>query len=365
MKITSVLEAKVDEVLALYVNGTSAAVSAYAGGIAVVSLTIYYMYMSYAAARGDLSEPLSKITKDLLKISLVLGIALGGGAYQQTVIVFANAIISDMTSILTQGGAKTVGAAIDYANTGCTVLPKSPECISYDAVFLKLAVNNQNWWGIPDPLYTVTFLIVALAQILISVLCILPVILAKVGMSLMLGIGPLFLLLAIFPVTVKYFEAWVSALLGFVITQVLVAAVCSVVPMIFKGLLQQAIEGGAKGDVSVLADALAVLIAAIGLGFTALHASQKGAQLAGGGMAMDSKGLGGMVTQSVMNRLIQGRSDGPSKNQNDKSSNTENSASQESSGAYRAGRAVGRAPYNSGRIVGNILNALERRGKKS
>jgi type IV secretion system protein VirB6 len=364
MKIASFLETQLDSVLRIYITGTSAAVSAYAGGIAAVGLTIYFIYMSYASARGDLTEPLSKISKDLLKIALVLTVALGGGAYQQYVISFANGITSDLTSTVTGGAAKTVGAAIDYANSGCAVLPKKPDCIPYDSVFLKLAIDNENYFGIPDPLYATIFVIVALAQLIITALCILPMILSKVGMALMLGIGPIFVLMALFPVTIKYFEGWVSALIGFVLTQVLVSAICSVVPTIFQGLLETAVKSSAVGDKVVLSDALGILIASIGLGFSALHASQKGAQLAGGGMAMDSKGLGGMVTQAVMNRLIQGRAGGDPSAGGQAPLGGENSASSGPSKAYAAGQVVGRAPYTTGKAVGNILNALDkRRGK--
>ncbi len=365
MKIAALLESKIDGVLSGYVNGTSAAVAGYAGGIAVVGLTIYLVYMSYASARGDLSEPLSKITKDLMKIALVLTVALGGGAYQEYVIGFANGITSDLTSALTHGAAKTVGGAIDYANSGCVTLPTGTECISYDSVFLEMAIAKKTWAGIPDPLYTLVFLIIALAQLLVSVLCILPIILAKTGMALMLALGPIFVLLALFPITTKYFEAWLAALIGFVMTQVLVAGICSVVPEIFKNFLDKAVQQGAVGDATVLADSLAVLIVAISLGFSALHASQKGAQLAGGGMSMDSKGLGGMVTQAVMNRLIQGPLGGgvPGDGKSD-SSGSENSASSTPSKAYSAGYAVGRAPYTTGKAVGNILNALDKRKGK-
>jgi hypothetical protein len=135
--------------------------------------------------------------------------------------------------------------------------------------------------------------------------------------------------------------------------------------MIFKGLLDTAIQEGIKGDVSVLSDALAVLIAAIGLGLTAMHASQKGAQLAGGGVSMDSKGLGGMAAQSFLNRIIQGRIGGnPAGVAAVASQKPQNSASSEPGSGYATGHAAGRAPYNAGRVVGNILSALDKkRGK--
>lgn len=362
MKIATFLESKLDEVLGIYINGTSAAVSSYAGGIAVVALTIYFIFQSYAAIRGDLTEPMSKITKDIFKISLILTVALGGGAYQEYVISFVNGMTSDLASVVTHGAAKTVGGAIDYANSGCVVLPSKAQCVPYDSVFLDLAIAKKNYFGIPDPLYAFVFVIIAIAQLVITVLCLLPVILSKIGMALMLGLGPIFVLLAIFPITQKYFEAWVSAVIGFALTQVLVSAICSVVPEIFQGLLKNAVEQGAVGDATVLTDALAILIAAIGLGLTALHASQKGAQLAGGGMSMDSKGIGGMIMQSVMNRLIQGPSGGGAPGAGKpESSGGENSASSTPSKAYSAGKAVGRAPYASGKTLGNILSALEKR----
>ena len=365
MKATTAIEEKIDQVLALYVSGTSAAVSEFAASIAIVSLTIYLVYMSYAAARGDLSEPMGKLTKDLVKISLILTVALGGGAYQQYVIGFAYGLVSDLTSVLTLGEAKTVGAAIDYANSGCVVLPPRSDCVPYDEVYLSLATGNENWWGVPDPLYTVAFLLVFLSQLIITVLCLIPVILAKVGMSLMLGIGPVFVLLAIFPTTVKYFESWLAALIGFVMTLVLVAAICSVLPMIFREFLITAVRNGPKGDVSVISDAFALLIASIGLGFTALHTSQLGAQLAGGGVAMDGKGMAGKLTEKLISTLTKDKTDPGTSSQSDAASAQTNSVSQKPSLAYQAGRALGRTPYNSGRVVGNILRALDRQKRGS
>ena len=303
---------------------------------------------------------MGKLTKDLVKISLILTVALGGGAYQQYVIGFAYGLVSDLTSVLTLGEAKTVGAAIDYANSGCVVLPPKSDCVPYDAVYLSLAIGRENWWGIPDPLYTVAFLLVFLSQLIITVLCLIPVILSKVGMSLMLGIGPVFVLLAIFPSTVKYFESWLSALIGFVMTLVLVAAICSVIPMIFREFLITAVRDGPQGDLSVLSDVFALLIVSIALGFTALHTSQLGAQLAGGGVAMDGKGVAGRLTEKLIRTLTKDTSDRAASSKSDAAAEQTNSVSQQPSRAYQVGRALGRTPYNSGRVVGNILRALDR-----
>ena len=179
--------------------------------------------------------------------------------------------------------------------------------------------------------------------------------LANVGLAIMLSIGPVFILLAIWPATQKYMQAWLGAAIGFILTKVLITAICTVIPTIFEQIINSSMKGMQDKTLSPVGLSMTVLVVAFSLGFAALHASSLGAQLAGGGASMDSKGVGGMITQLLVAKMF-------SKNNTDtdKDKNKETDAEQKNSASDKPTLGA-RAGFAAGRTTGNILNALGRK----
>ena len=89
----------------------------------------------------------------------------------------------------------------------------------------------------------------------------------------------------------------------------LIAGICTLMTTVFVAILKKAVVGVGTDDYNPLTMGFGMLVIGLGLGFTALHVSQQGAQLAGGGAAMDSKGIAGAVMQMIFSQKQANKSD--------------------------------------------------------
>jgi type IV secretion system protein VirB6 len=348
------LEGEIDRALGVYVTSASANLAAGLGVFAALGLTIYFMVLGLAVARGDVQQPMSKVVKDSLSMVIIAVIGIGAGVYQQQVVGAVYGVLEFLVSKMTSGGARTVGQAISMifaTDSGSVVVDGKP--VSVDNALWVIALQNSNSLGIPQLTYMFANFCVWIATVVVSVLCVLPWLLSKVGIAIGLAVGPLFIMLGMFPQTRNYFASWLSNVLGNVFTGMLVATICSLMPTVFITILTKSLAGAGTDSYSPMAMGLGMLIVGIGLGFAALQVSQMGAQLAGGGMAMDSKGLAGAVVQS----LIFSRAKGGS---TDKGS-TGATNSVESSPSYGFGHQKGQQARQR---VGQILSGISKRGGK-
>lgn len=296
------LEEAVDRLLVLYVNGTSAHLSAALGGVVITGLTIYYLMLAYAFARGEVTEPLGRLVKDGLGQLLICTIVFAG-VYQSAVVQFFQQLQADLVSGVTNGRAASVGATLDLFFSGFDITVDG-RIVPGHTVLYEVALAQANSIGIPNLSYATGALMVTLAFITVATFCLLPALLTKIGLALMLAIGPVFVTLLLWPATRSYFSAWLSATLGYVLAAMLVAMVCTLAPLAFLEVVRRGLQGVGQDDFNALSMGAAMLIVGIGLALAALHVSQQGAQLAGGGMAMDSKGIAGTIVQALLMRLI-------------------------------------------------------------
>jgi type IV secretion system protein VirB6 len=360
MAFAAELEKLIDASLMTYVSSTSRAMTAYVVPLAVTANTLYLTNTAYAIARGDVNEPMMKLLKDVVLMVLVAAIAFSVGNYQNLVVQGANALMSDLISVVSLGDAKSIGELLDSLFTGCITPPGDGVCRSYSTVMWFLALKNSNAIGIPDASYMWGQFCVAVGQACIVLGSLIPLILSKCALAIFLAIGPIFILGLMWPVTKKYFESWLSATLGNVLTLVLIAAICSIFPTVVKKFVQDAFSGSLIEADEILQRMDTLLIICIALAVTALHASQKAAHLSGGGVAMDGRGLGGMFAQAMVNKLLMNRNNDPKNDDGNGGKNKKddtNSAAKHSL-AERAKYATGNF---SGKQVRNVLDALDKK----
>jgi type IV secretion system protein VirB6 len=354
MGMATYIEQQLDTALATYVTATSQGMTVYAFGLAVALTSVYWMFFGLAAMRGDVSEPMSKITKDVVSMLLIAMVILTFGNYQTYVIEVSQALVSDLTSKMSGGAAQSPGALIDAIFSNCITPPGAPRCYPPNTVLAYLADKNANFYGIPDMSYFVANIVMGLCEIVIVVLCLIPILLSKVALAIYMAIGPFFIMLAMFPQTRSYFNSWLSGALGNALTLVIVAGICSIVPMIMEQIIVNAFKGNPE-SLEVLHRTIGALVASIGLGLTALKASQMGAQLAGGGVAMDGGNwlgaMGNMYT-NMKGRMQGGKEAAPAPQPVPPAA--PNSTQQNTPKPYTAGRAAGQSARN-------VLDALSKR----
>jgi len=358
MGMATYLQTQLDTALATYVTATSQSMTVYVASLAVGSASLYWLFFGLAAIRGDVSEPLSKITKDVVTMLLVGMVIFTFGNYQTYVIEVSQALVSDLTSRMSGGAASSPGALIDAIFADCVTPPEETKCLPADTVFAHLAIKHANGWGIPDFSFFIAQLFMGLAEVVIVVLCLVPILLSKVALAIYLAIGPVFIMLAMFPQTRSYFNSWLSGALGNALTLVIVAGICSIVPLIMKKIIDDAFTGDMAGT-AVLHKMLGALVAAVGLGLTALKASQMGAQLAGGGVAMDGGNWLGSLGNMYTN--LKGRMKGSNDDKEKGGNSSANSAQEGSPKSYTAGNAAGKFAGLSKRTASNVLSSLSRR----
>ena len=330
MRFIAAFEADIDTMLLNYVNSTSASMSGVLGGLTAAGITIYLMFMAYAITRGEVQDPMSKLTKEVFSMALIASIATGVGVYQQYVIGASNHVLGLLTSAVTQTNAKTIGETID-AFWSITATVDGQQVPALNALWIM--AKKDSTAGIPNMSYFIAAILVFASTVILSVCCLLPAMLAKVGMSLMLAIGPLFITLAIIPYTRNYFASWLSNMLGNLMTLVLVALISSAAINLFRSTLEAQLKDLSYVDSSPLTVGLVLLIISAALGLASLHVSQTGAQLAGGGLALDTKGLAGAVVQGLVSKNNSGDKTPEDKTPADKNSTSES--------AYSAGKRLG------------------------
>lgn len=348
MGMATYLEQQLDTALRTYVNTASASMTGYVASLAVGLAALYWLVFGLAAMRGDVNEPMSKITKDVVTMLLVAMVVFTFGNYQNFVIESLYGLVADLTQRMSGGTADSPGKLIDAIFANCVTPPGDSKCFPVNTVLAHLANQKANFYGIPDMSFFVASIIMGIAEIVIVVLCLVPILLSKVALAVFLAIGPFFIMLAMFPQTRSYSSSWLSGALGNALTLVIVAGICSVVPVIMKQIITNAFTGDLVG-IEVLNKTLGALVAALGLGLTALKASQMGAQLAGGGVAMDGGNWLGSLGNMYTN--MKGRFGGDGNKDKDKENKTtDNSTQQKSPKSYAAGR-----------TAGNVLAALAKK----
>lgn len=384
--IATMIEGVIDRSLSAYVTTTSSALTVFLVPIAITGYTLTLVMHALAIIRGDSQDPLSKILKDFLAAAIISAIALSMGNYQSIVIEGAQALQGDFTAALSTGvdsgtAPRSLGASIDLIFSpdnkirlpeGKTIDGKSE--VPIDTFFYVLAHDRANFMGIPDLSLALAGVLLTVAELFIIACCLLAWLPAKVALAFWLAMGPAGILCLMFPVTKNYFQQWLSATLGTIFTMAIVTAIVAIIPVMYRQLLLDILTNMDIASTDVIGRVAAILIASVGLGIVAVNAAQKGAHLAGGGIALDGRGLAAFVINTMMQR---GRGQG-----NGQGVGTGDAKGKGSGGAATEGKGSGQSDeespeqqerkrkglaYGSGRAVRNIrniLNGLNRRGDK-
>lgn len=363
--IATRIETALDSALSSYVTSVSQTMSAYLVPIATAGTTVYLLFMSYAIIRGDNEAPVSKLVKDFVSLGLIGAVALAAGNYQYWVIDFANILQSDLVKVVTSsapGGAVSIGAAIDniFSATNCIVPPGESECVPLDIVLYQMAQKKVNFLGIPDLYYVIASVFLWIAEIVIIACCLLPWLPAKAALAIWLALGPAAIVCLMWPATKAYFQQWLSAMLGAVFTMAIVAAIVTVIPSMYRNLVQEVIAGGLSDGTDVLGRAIAMCIAALGLGIVAVNASQKGAHLAGGGVALDGRGLANFVINQVQQSRL--RNSYPGSADAGAAGALPNKALGGGPVAEKAAHQAGYAVGKGAAAIQSVLSAINRKG---
>ncbi|WP_025513671.1 type IV secretion system protein [Bordetella trematum] len=291
----------VDAMLNSFVSGTASNVIFGFQMLMLTGVTLYITLTGYAIASGAVESPLPTIIKQCMKIIIIAAFCMTADSYSATVVSAIHGLETGLADIMSTSNAQ---AANIYQ-----VLDKSADRglnVAYD---MTGKAAKREFYEISHMFWDyVNALLMAIAVFLIHLPAAATIILAKLGLGVLLGLGPLFVAALMFPVTAKWFDKWFQQVLAYILEIAITMVVVSVGVGLSKSLFDKVIKTDADNPIN----SFAMIIALAVIVFFALRkTSGLGAQLAGG-IAFEAvtfrsmaQGIGNVVNPKTTRRDMQ------------------------------------------------------------
>ncbi|PXX23085.1 MULTISPECIES: type IV secretion system protein [Burkholderia] len=312
--------------MSAYVTNVSSALSAALVPVVTTAVTIWVLAYGLAVVRGEAHEAVPAFAWRGLKVAITLAFALSAGIYQQQVVTAVNGATSGLAQTIqhaanaSSGGNPGCGladASSVTAQGAATSIYQTLDC--YDrqiALVMDAYFNKATHEGIgPSGLGAaigdyLCGLVAAFGGAIFLVVLAFEVVMARMLLDLVLGLGPIFIACAAFAPTARFFEAWTAKLANYALLQVLVAAFLGMALTAFSADLAtlHATSGSPGADASAAMQAISVALddaapaaAAMGLFATGVLLAMVGWQL-----PSVAAGLSGGATLSGFGAFVAG-----------------------------------------------------------
>ncbi|KWN60601.1 type IV secretion system protein [Burkholderia ubonensis] len=312
--------------MSTYVTNVSSALSGALVPVVTMAVTIWVLAYGLAVVRGEAHEAVPAFGWRGLKVAITLAFALSAGIYQQQVVTAVNGATSGLAQTI-QSAANTAGGG----NPGCgsvngssmtgqgtaTSIYQTLDCydqqidLVMDAYFNKATHEGISPSGLAAAIGDfLCGLVAALGGSIFLIVLAFEVVMARMLLDLVLGLGPIFIACAAFAPTARFFEAWTAKVANYALLQVLVAAFLGMALTAFSADLTSlhATSASPGADASALVQAIsasldeaAAAAAAIGLFATGVFLAMVGWQL-----PSVAAGLSGGATLSGFGAFVAG-----------------------------------------------------------
>lgn len=225
--------------MSTYVTNVSSALSGALVPVVTTAVTIWIIAYGLAIVRGEAHEPVPAFAWRGLKVAAILTFSLGGGMYQQQVVTAVSGATSGLAQTIqnaantTGGGNPGCGSVSGSAvtETSATSIYQTIDCydqqidLVLDAYSEKATHEGLSPSGIAAAIGdTACGLVAAIGGSIFLIVLAFEVLMGRMLLDLVLGIGPIFIACAAFAPTSRFFEAWTAKVANYALLQVLVAA---------------------------------------------------------------------------------------------------------------------------------------------
>ncbi|MDP1899344.1 MAG: type IV secretion system protein [Rubrivivax sp.] len=197
---------KFDAILSTYVLDVVSALMAAIAPIALTAMTIWVALYGWAVLRNEVSETVPIFLWKVFKIGLVLAFALQSGFYIANVSDTANALAMGVASTFLPTGVDPATVATPYA-----LLDKFNDDASAQVADI---MKEASMFRLDLLLAAATF---SIGSVLFLCVGLFVVTLAKLFLTFVIAIGPLFVLCLAWRPTARFFDSWLSMVLNAVV----------------------------------------------------------------------------------------------------------------------------------------------------
>lgn len=195
-----------------FISSGTSGIASWVTGPLTVALTLYVVIYGFLVLRGSIPEPIMEFAFRAMKLAIILMLVQNASNYQTYVTkVFFEDLPTEISGALNTGSA--------------------PSASAFDSLLDKGQKSaNDIWakgsWPV-DVLTGAAGLVVIVMTFVVAAIGYVVSLYARVALAIVLAIGPIFVALAMFQSTRRFTEAWIGQMANFVILQVLVIAVGS------------------------------------------------------------------------------------------------------------------------------------------
>jgi type IV secretion system protein VirB6 len=230
--------------LATYIGTKTAAIANALLPVAVPLATIYVMVWGYLQLTGRIKEPIVTGAVRVFVLIAVFGVALHLWLYNYLLVdTFHNA--PDQLAAALVGAPSTVMTIDQIWSSGAAV---GDQLLANGGVFGK------------DIVFYLAGFVVYFIIGLVCVYAVFLIALSKVALSIILALGPLFIIGLLFDTTKRFFEAWIAQLANYALITVLAVAVGGLLLSIVRKFAMDTAAIGADIKVTDAADMLLISV---------------------------------------------------------------------------------------------------------
>lgn len=198
--------------LEIFVSDGTSNIAEWVAGPLTVAVTLYIVLYGYLILRGSVQEPILDFAFRAMKLAIIVMLVKNAGEYQTYVTnIFFDVLPREIAQALNAGTA--------------------PSASTFDSLLDKGQASATDIWTRASwPIDIVTGvggIMVIGVSFLVAGIGYVVSLYARLALAIVLAIGPIFIALAMFQSTRRFTEAWIGQLANFVILQVLVVAVGS------------------------------------------------------------------------------------------------------------------------------------------
>jgi type IV secretion system protein VirB6 len=221
---------RMDQATATFATNISGQAITAATPVITAATTVMFIFYGWLMAQGKIEDSIRDFMFKCFKIGLIVSIATTGGLYQSQI---ANAIQQTPNELAVallpaQAGQTAGDAAANLVDQAAGQgFQKASEAFQNSGVFTKQGISYAAF-GVIAVLSTAILTAVGGAFILLS----------KVALALLAGLGPLFIFALMFKATQRFFEVWCTQVLSYGLLVVMVSSVFGLMMQIFTTYMQ-------------------------------------------------------------------------------------------------------------------------------
>lgn len=258
------LFAELDRVSTAFTRDVSSRVITAVTPVLAAGLTVWFILWGVLVMRGAVQQPVREFLGKVIRIALIVSVALGAGLYQRDIAELVRTVPDDLAAVVAGAEANVGFDADPLATAGRQAalidraagqgLGKAEDAFEKGGLMTQQGIAFYSF-GVLLLLATVIMVGVGGALILV----------AKVMLAILAGLGPLFIAALLFDATKRFFDRWIAMVATYGLLVVLFAAVFTFLLAIFTNYMSGVALDGEMNVAYGIGGALVLTIVSIAI----------------------------------------------------------------------------------------------------